>query len=83
MGYSLSWAAVKNGSLQAICSASNRRPTGEREEEPELNIDAAEVPGGWYLILFNCREIDDLFLMSLGCQRRARLSLASLKTTDV
>ena len=62
MGYSLSWAAMKNGSLQAICSASNRRPTGQREEEPESNIDAAEVSGGWYLILFNRREIDDLLL---------------------
>ena len=53
---------MRNTSLQAICSPSNSGPTGGREEEPESNIDAAEVPGGWYLILFNRREIDDLLL---------------------
>jgi hypothetical protein len=62
MGYSLSWAAVKGGTLQMICDACNLRPTGEREEIAESNIDAAEIPGGRYLVLFNQRETDDRLL---------------------
>jgi hypothetical protein len=68
MGYSLSWAAVKGGTLQMICDACNLRPTGEREEIAESNIDAAEIPGGWYLVLFNQRETDDRLLARLSAK---------------
>jgi hypothetical protein len=55
MGYSLSWAAVKDGTLQMICDACNLRPTGEREEVAESRLDAVEIPGGWYLVLSSHR----------------------------
>lgn len=68
MGYSLSWAALKGGALQVICDACNLHPTGRREEIAESKIDAAEIPGGWYLVLFNQQEIDDRLLARLSAQ---------------
>lgn len=69
MGYSLSWAAVKDGTLPMICDACNLRPTGEREEVAESGIDVVEIPGGWYPVLFNRRKTDDQLLARLVRER--------------
>lgn len=66
MGYALSWAAQRNGTLETICSSCNLRPTGEREEIPESNVVSAEIPSGWQLVLYNRAEIDDQLLAKLS-----------------
>jgi hypothetical protein len=51
MGYSLSWLAVKGMSPQAVREALGLVATGAREEFPESELTAAELPGGWYLVV--------------------------------
>jgi len=51
MGYSLSWAAVRGGTPQAVQDVLGLRGTGRREEIPESDTTGAELPGGWYLIV--------------------------------
>lgn len=66
MGYSLSWAALKNGTLETICAACNLRPTGVQEEIPESKIVAAEISRGWHVVLYNRCEVDDHVLANLS-----------------
>lgn len=66
MGYSLSWAALKHGTLETICAACNLRPTGAREEIPESNVVAAEISNGWHLVLYNRCEVNDHVLAKLS-----------------
>jgi hypothetical protein len=51
MGYSLSWLAIKGKSPDAVREFLGLRPTGEREEFPESELCAADLPGGWYLVV--------------------------------
>jgi hypothetical protein len=53
MGFSLSWAAVKGGTPQAVQEAFALRGTGAQEEIPESDITGAELPGGWYMLVSN------------------------------
>jgi hypothetical protein len=53
MGYSLSWLAVKGKSPQVVRDELGFHPTGAREEIPESDLSAAEMPNGWYLIVAN------------------------------
>jgi len=53
MGYAISWLAVKGKPAQEIREALGFRPTGEREEIPESEFSAVEMPNGWYLIVRN------------------------------
>jgi len=56
MGFSLSWIAVKGKPTKAVCDEFGFRPSGEREEIPEADLSAAEMPSGWYLIVSNHSE---------------------------
>src|SRR5579862_7370539 len=56
MGYSLSWLAVRGKPVQEVRDALGFRPTGQREEIPESDFSAAEMPNGWYLIVANHSE---------------------------
>ncbi len=56
MGFSLSWLAVKGKSPKAVRDALGFHATGKREEIPESDLSAAELPGGWYLIVSNRSE---------------------------
>ena len=53
MGFSMSWAAVRGGTPQAVHGALALRGTGTREEIPESDITGAELPGGWYMVASN------------------------------
>ncbi len=53
MGFSMSWAAVRGGTPQAVHGALALRGTGKREEIPESDITGAELPGGWYMVASN------------------------------
>jgi hypothetical protein len=53
MGFSMSWAAVRGGTPQAVHDALALRGTGAREEIPESEITGAELPGGWYMVTSN------------------------------
>ena len=53
MGYSMSWVAVKGSTPQAVLNALALRATGAREEIPESDITAAELPGCWYMVVSN------------------------------
>jgi hypothetical protein len=56
MGYSLSWLAVKGKSPEAVRDELGFCPTGRREEFPESELSAAEMPNGWYLIVSDRTE---------------------------
>jgi hypothetical protein len=66
MGYSLSWTALENGTLDAICAACDLRPTDKREEIAESAVVAAKLLTGWHLVLYNRHAIEN--------QKLARLS---------
>jgi hypothetical protein len=66
MGYSLSWAALKEGSQQTACAALGLRATGKREEIPESKIVGAALPTAWYVIQFNRTEMGDRELARLS-----------------
>jgi len=53
MGFSMSWAAVKGGTPQAVFDALQLRGTGEREDVPDSDITGTELPGGWYMVASN------------------------------
>lgn len=57
MGWSLSWAALKGGNLQTVCSA-----LGLSESE----LAGATLPTGWYVVVFNRTEIEDKALEKLS-----------------
>ena len=56
MGYSLSWLAVKGKPPQAVLDELGFRPTGKREEIPESEHSAVEMPNGWYWIVSDHNE---------------------------
>ena len=56
MGFSLSWLAIKGKSPQEVRDELGFRTTGKREEVPEADLSAAELPTGWYLIVSNRSE---------------------------
>ena len=56
MGYSLSWIAVKGRPPQSVRDELSFRTTEKREEIPESEVSAVEMPGGWYLIVSNHTE---------------------------
>src|SRR5271163_1167505 len=66
MGFSLSWAALKNGSLEQICAAAGLHPAGRREETADSDMVAANLPSGWYLLLFNGNVIQENILEALS-----------------
>jgi hypothetical protein len=51
MGHSMSWVAVKGSTPQAVRDSLALRATGAREEIPESDITAAELPGGRYMVV--------------------------------
>jgi hypothetical protein len=73
MGYSLSWIAVKAKPPQAIRDEFSFKMTDQREEIPESDLTAVEMPGGWCLIVSNHTEqvVSDAAmrrLASSGCE---------------
>jgi len=73
MGYSLSWMAVKGKAPQAVRDEFSFRITDQREEIPESDLSAVEMPSGWYLIVSNHTEqvVSDAAmrrLASSGCE---------------
>jgi hypothetical protein len=73
MGYSLSWIAVKGKPPQAVRDEFSFRMTNKREEIPESDLSAVEMPSGWYLIVSNHTEqvVSDAAmrrLASSGCE---------------
>ncbi|HKV25087.1 MAG TPA: hypothetical protein VJN93_10900 [Candidatus Acidoferrum sp.] len=59
MGWSLSWAALKGGNLETVCSLLGLRPTGKFEGLGESKISGTALAGGWYVVVFNRTEIND------------------------
>jgi len=57
MGSSLSWIAVKGRTSQAVNTALGLLPTGNKEDFPESNLSAAQLPTGFYLVVFNRDEL--------------------------
>jgi hypothetical protein len=57
MGYSLSWAALKGGTLDMMCDATGLVSTGKFEEIAESEFVAAALPTFWYLFLWNGNEV--------------------------
>ena len=51
MGYSLAWLAVRGKPREAVLKALDLQDTGQREEIAESEINGAELPGGWYLVI--------------------------------
>jgi hypothetical protein len=57
MGYSLSWLAVRGKPAQVVLDELQFHPTGVREEIPESELTAVEMPNGWYLIVSQHSEL--------------------------
>jgi len=73
MGYSLSWLAIKGKSPQAIRDELSFQLTDGREEIPESELTAVQMPSGWYLIVSNHTEqvVSDAAMQCLagsGCE---------------
>lgn len=73
MGYSLSWMAVRGKSAQAILNELSFCMTDKREEIPESDLTAVEMPNGWYIIVSNHdpQVVSDVAmrrLASSGCE---------------
>jgi hypothetical protein len=66
MGWSLSWAAVKGGDVQTVCSLLGLRQTGQRERITKSKIAGTALPVGWYVVVFNRTEIKDSILEKLS-----------------
>src|SRR2546421_2194555 len=66
MGHSLSWIAVKGISPEETHSVLNVYPTGTWEEFLESKIAGAQLPGGWYLVVFSRKEIGEKLLKKLS-----------------
>lgn len=59
MGYSLSWLAIKGGTPETVHALLQLRPTGKTEDFPESDVVGAELPVGWYVVVFNKEVIRD------------------------
>ena len=66
MGYSLSWAALKGGNLQKACATLGLRTTGNCEGILESKIVGVTIPTGWYVVVFNRKELQDRVLALLS-----------------
>jgi hypothetical protein len=66
MGYSLSWAALKGGNLQKACEALGLRTSGKCEGILESKTVGVALPTGWYVVVFNRRELKDRVLAQLS-----------------
>jgi hypothetical protein len=66
MDYSLSWAALKGGTLDMMCDATGLVSTGKFEEIAESEFVAAALPTFWYLFLWNGGELPDEVLKRLS-----------------
>lgn len=66
MGYALSWAAVRDGNPQTVWAALGLRSTGKREAVAESKIVGVQLPTGWYLVLFDRRDVEDRVLARLS-----------------
>jgi hypothetical protein len=66
MGYSLSWAALKGGTVQTACAALGLRATGKSGKIPRSKIPGAVLPTGWYVVVFKRRELRNGVLARLS-----------------
>ncbi len=66
MGYSLSWAAIKNGKPEAIHSLLGLRPTEVWVRIHESKTVGANLPTGWYLVSFKRKELGADILTKLS-----------------
>lgn len=70
MGYSLSWIAAPNGSREQLNDALRLRSSGLQEHIPESDITSAQLPSGYYLLIFNREEISPRLLNELSSSVR-------------
>ena len=74
MGASLSWLAVRGKTPQIVRAELGLRSAGRHEPYPQSPVTAAELPGGWYLLVENHRlknqYVRDAVLknLSLSCE---------------
>jgi hypothetical protein len=66
MGWSLSWAALKGGDADSVCSLLGLRKTGKREDIAKCKVSGTELPSGWYVVVFKRTEIKDRTLEKLS-----------------
>ncbi|MGZ4844398.1 MAG: hypothetical protein ACXV5R_09255 [Candidatus Angelobacter sp.] len=57
MGVSLSWIAVKGCTPQAVNTTLGQQPTGANGGFSESSLSAAQLPTGFYLVIFNREEL--------------------------
>lgn len=72
MGYSLSWAAVRGKSPEAVRAELGLEPTGVTLEVPEGDFCSVALETGWFIVVSNLDErfVDDAVLakLSAGCE---------------
>ena len=66
MGFSLSWIAVRGKAPEAVNALLGLRSTGIRQEVAESAHNAIALPGGFYLVIFNRKELSAHFLRRIS-----------------
>lgn len=70
MGVAASWLAVRGRSRASVLHELCLAATGQFEEIPESPIVAVDLPGGWFIVLYNffAGELDTIAMqLSIGC----------------
>lgn len=57
MRFSGSWIAVRGVSPESVNAALQLRPSGSREDVPESDHSSAQLPNGFYLVVFLRKEL--------------------------
>jgi hypothetical protein len=53
MGYSISWLAVRNKTVDVLLGELSLKPTGEMSDYPRAPISGRSLPGGWFMLVFD------------------------------
>jgi len=66
MGFSGSWVAVRGISPEQVNAALELRPSGLRQAQPESDRSGAQLPSGFYLVVFLRKELSRDFLSRIS-----------------
>jgi hypothetical protein len=66
MGFSGSWIGVRGLSPEQVNTALQLRPSGSREDVPESDHSGAQLPNGFYLVVFLRKELSREFLSRIS-----------------
>jgi hypothetical protein len=66
MGFSGSWIAVREVSPERVNATLRLRPSGLWQDLPESDCTGAQLPSGFYLVVFLRKELSRNFLSTIS-----------------